>query len=99
MAETCIWCGHELVDETTNDDLFACGSSHRFSSDTWSQSKGCMEIMQSRRRIQRAVEVLEGANQIMMTLDDDEDVSFVVESQTVSHAIEILEGEEDDESD
>jgi len=50
-------------------------------------------------RVQRAVEVLEGANQIMMTLEDDEDVSFVVESQTVSHAIEILEGEEDDETD
>ena len=47
----CKWCGHELVDETTNDDLFACGSSRRFFSDTWSQSKGCMEIMENRDRI------------------------------------------------
>ena len=98
MAEACIWCGHELVDETTTDELFACGSSHRFFLDTWSQSKGCVEIMQSRERIERAIKVLEDANQMMMRLDDDGDVSWVVESQVVLHAIEILEGEEDDET-
>ena len=50
-ASRCKWCGHELADETTNDELFACGSSHRFFSDTWSQSKGCMEIIENRDRI------------------------------------------------
>ena len=70
----------------------------------WQVANGCaakcaVQLVELRERIQRAVEVLEGANQIMMVLEDDEEVSFVVESQTVSHAIEILEGEEDDEAD
>ena len=98
MTGTCIWCGLEMIDDTTQDTVYACGSMQHSSSDVWSQSTGCVEIMRSRRRIQRATKTLEDANQMMMRLDDDEDVSWVVESQTVLHAIEILEGEEDDEA-
>ena len=57
----CIWCGLELLDDTTHDTIFACGTVQHPRSDCWSQSTGCEEIMRSRERIKRAVEVLEGA--------------------------------------
>lgn len=93
----CIWCGLGLLDDTTHETIYECGTVQHPRSDRWSQSAGCVEIMRSRKRIERAIKALEDANQIMMRLDDDEDVSLVVESQVVSHAIEILEGEEDED--
>ena len=77
--------------EIDDDTFFACGTSWCGRVDVWNQSTGCVEIMRSQRRIQRATKTLEDTNQMMMRLDDDEDVSWVVESQTVLHAIEILE--------
>lgn len=94
----CKWCGHPDVTAYYHHIIFGCGSVHDSFNDEWQQSAGCVEIMQSRKRIERAIKVLEDANQMMMRLDDDEDVSWVVESQVVLHAIEILEGEEDDET-
>lgn len=95
----CKHCGLHGVWDIDDDTFFACGTSWCGRVDVWNQSTGCVEILQSRKRIQRATKALEDANQMMMRLDDDEDVSWVVESQAVSHAIEILEGEEDDEAD
>ena len=83
-----------------DDTVFSCGTIYAGRGDYWNQSTGCVEIMQSRERIKRAVEVLEGGDRIMMVLDDDdEDVSFVVPATDVDRAVGILEGEEDDETD
>ena len=100
----CKYCGcEEIATKTDSEIVFRCWSSYVVEDDYWTVSNNCgarcaVQLVELRERVTRAVEVLEKANQIMMTLDDDEEVSFVVESQTVSHAIEILEGEEDDES-
>lgn len=98
----CKYCG--CSDVLTSSEAFVyfrCGTAYWPGTSQWTYANKCVETRAKtlEERIQRAVEVLEGANQIMMTLEDDEEVSFVVESQTVSHAIEILEGEEDDKSD
>lgn len=100
MTEACIWCGHEPLNDTTHETVYACGTVQHPRSDVWSQSAGCMEIMRSRNRIKRAVEVLEGGERIMMMLDeDDEDVSFVVPATDVDRSIGILGGEEDEQAD
>lgn len=90
----CKWCGHELVDETTNDELFACGSSHRFSSDTWSQSKGCMEIMQSRERIQRALEAIKTLERYTVSTR-----GYFLQTIMRSDVIRILEGGDNEQAD
>ena len=102
----CKYCGcNKFNADSVTMTRFRCGSSYWPQDEMWQIANGCaakcaVQLVELRERVQRAVEVLEGANQIMMMLDDDdEDVSFVVESQTVSHAIEILGGEEDDETD
>lgn len=101
----CKYCGCDKFNaDSVSMTRFRCGSSYWPQDEMWQVANGCaakcaVQLVELRERIQRAVEVLEGANQIMMVLEDDEEVSFVVESQTVSHAIEILEGEEDDEAD
>lgn len=51
MAEACIWCGHELMDDTTHENVYACGTVQHPMSDVWSQSAGCMEIIENRDRI------------------------------------------------
>ena len=55
----CIWCGLELLDDTTHDTIFACGTVRHPRSDRWSQSTGCKEIMRSREQIQRADQDME----------------------------------------
>jgi hypothetical protein len=55
----CIWCGLELLDDTTHDTIFSCGTVQHPRSDCWSQSTGCEEIMRSRERIQRADQDIE----------------------------------------
>ena len=75
MAETCIWCGHEPLDDMAHETVYACGSVQHPRSDVWSQSAGCVEIMRSRERIQRAVEVLEGAERYDVESCEDS-VSF-----------------------
>ena len=83
MAETCIWCGHEPLDDMTHETVYACGSVQHPRSDVWSQSTGCAEIMQSRERIQRAVEVLEGARRICVVISDENDDPIESEHDSV----------------
>ena len=57
----CKHCGLHGVWDIDDDTFFACGTSWCGRVDIWNQSTGCVEIVQSRERIKRAVEVLEGA--------------------------------------
>ena len=96
----CIWCGLELTDDTTDDKIFACGSMLHAISGRWSQSTGCVEILQSRKRIKRAVEVLEKARRICVVISDgnddpiesEHDGVIYVESTEVDRAAAILRG-------
>ena len=93
MTGTCIWCGLEMIDDTTQNTVYACGSMQHSSSDVWSQSTGCEEIMRLCERVQRAVEAMEGSYRIIIKLNgDNEDVVFATD---VDRAVGILEGEED----
>lgn len=96
----CKHCGLHATWHIHEDTFCACGTTYAGRGDYWNQSTGCVEIIQSRERIQRAVGVLEGGDRIMMMLDDDdedEDVSFVVPATDVDRAVGILGGEEDDD--
>ena len=96
----CEYCRcNEVLSSSEAFVYFRCGTAYWPGTSQWTYANKCVEtrVKKLEERVKRAVKVLEGANQIMMTLEDDEEVSFVVESQTVSHAIEILEGEEDDD--
>ena len=100
----CKHCGcEEVATKTDFEIVFRCWSSYVVEDDHWAVSNNCgsrcaVQLVELRERIQRAVEVLEGGDRIMMMLDDDdEDVSFVVPATDVDRAVGILGGEEDDD--
>lgn len=87
------------------DTFFACGTIYAGIGDYWNQSTGCVEIMQSRERIKRAVEVLEKAERHEMVIDQNGDIDWVdipegtmMLSAPANEATAILKGKEDDEA-
>lgn len=102
----CKHCGLHATWHIDDDTVFACGTIYAGRGDYWNQSTGCVEIMQSRERIERAVEVLEKAERHEMVIDQNGDIDWVdipegtmMLSAPANEAIAILKGEEDDKSD
>ena len=102
----CKHCGLHATWHIHEDTFFACGTIYAGRGDYWNQSTGCVEILQSRKRIQRAVVVLEGAERIEPVIDQHGGIDWLdipegtmMLSETANQAIAILKGEEDDESD
>ena len=99
----CKHCGLHATWHIDDDTFFACGTIYAGRGDYWNESTGCVEIIQSRKRIQRAVEVLKSATRYTVengrakTLwwDTNPD-GYVTDSKAVDEAIAILEGERDE---
>ena len=66
----CKHCGLHATWHIHEDTFFACGTIYAGRGDYWNQSTGCVEIMQSREKIKRAIEVLEGATRFELVKDD-----------------------------
>ena len=100
----CKHCGLHAVWHIDDDTFFACGTIYAGRGDYWNQSTGCVEIMRSRERVQRAVEVLEGATRYdfiasyMPHMDKRSDGEFL-EYEEAEQAIAILKGETDGKAD
>ena len=100
----CKYCGcEEVATKTDSEIVFRCWSSYVVEDDHWTVSNNCgarcaVQLVELKEQVQRAIEVMEGGDRIMMMLDDDdEDVSFVVPATDVDRAVGILGGEEDDD--
>lgn len=84
----CKHCGLHATWHIDEDTFFACGTIYAGRGDYWNQSTGCVEILQSRKRIKRAVEVLERARRFdFIDLD-------LIESWDAQKAVEILTGKQ-----
>jgi len=57
----CKFCGLHGVWHIDDDTVFACGTIWAGRVDVWNQSTGCVEIVASRDRIQRALAKLKAA--------------------------------------
>ena len=96
----CKHCGLHATWHIHEDTFFACGTIYAARGDYWNQSTGCVEIMQFRERIQRAVEVLECARRICVVISDgnddpiesEHDGVIYVESTEADRAAAILRG-------
>ena len=55
----CKYCGLHATWHIDDDTVFSCGTIYAGRGDYWNESTGCVEIMRSRERIQRAIEVLD----------------------------------------
>jgi hypothetical protein len=94
----CKHCGLHATWHIDDDTVCACGTIYAGRGDCWNQSTGCVEIVQSRGRIKRAVAVLEGATRFdVIPWDggvsrDPSDGGGEVDADVVDQAIEILKG-------
>lgn len=93
----CKHCGLHATWHIDDDTVCACGTIYAGRGDCWNQSTGCVEIVQSRGRIKRAVAVLEGATRFdfvascMPHMDKRSDGEFI-EHDEAEQALEILRG-------
>ena len=93
----CKYCGLHATWHIDEDTFFACGTIYAGRGDYWNESTGCEEIMRSRERIQRAVEVLEGAERYDIItgyesyMERRSDGEFI-EHEEADQALEILRG-------
>jgi len=99
VPKACKYCGCEEIAETFAEFVyFRCGTTYWPESDMWTGAGKCVgrcaeRLRELRERVQRAVEVLDDiTSDAWEESVDDEEVSYVVDSQIVAHAIEILEG-------
>ena len=97
----CKYCGCDKFNaDSVSMTRFRCGSSYWHNEEMWQIANGCaakcaVQLVELKERVQRAVEALEGSYRIIIKLNgDNEDVVFATD---VDRAIEILEGEEDDD--
>ena len=96
----CKYCGLHATWHIDDDTFFACGTIYAGIGAYWNQSTGCEEILRSRERIQRAIEVLEKARRICVVISDgnddpiesEHDGVIYVESTEVDRAAAILRG-------
>ena len=75
----CKYCGcKEVATKTDSEIVFQCWSSYIVSGGLWCFSSNCgsrcaVQLVELRERVQRAVEVLEGARRICVVISDDND--------------------------
>ena len=100
----CKHCGLHATWHIDDDTVCACGTIYAGRGDCWNQSTGCVEIVQFRERIKRAVEVLEGARRYdfvdgyLPCMSRRSDGEFL-EHEQAEQVIEILKGETDGQTD
>lgn len=93
----CKHCGLHAVWHIDDDTFFACGTIYAGIGAYWNQSTGCEEILRSRERIQRAIEVLETAVRqdfiigYLSYMEKRSDGEFM-EYEQAEQAIKILKG-------
>ena len=105
--EACKYCGcEEVATKTDSEIVFRCWSSYLTADDYWTVSNNCgarcaVQVVEMRERIQRAVEVLEGATRFDVipwdggVCRDPSDGGGEVDADVVDQAIEILKGDAD----
>lgn len=102
----CKWCGcEEVATKTDSEIVFRCWSSYVVEDDYWTVSNNCgarcaVQLAELRERVQRAAEVLEGAERHEMVIDQNGDIDWVeipegtvMLSAPANEAIAILKGE------
>lgn len=99
----CQHCGLHATWHIDDDTVFACGTIYAGRGSYWNQSTGCVEIMRSRERIQRALQRLETATRFELVKDDygaymkgRDSWGNWLDVIEVEQAIEILKGETDE---
>ena len=102
----CKHCGcEEVATKTDSEIVFRCWSSYVIEDDYWTVSNNCgarcaVQLVELRERVQRAVEVLEGARRICVVISDENDDPIesehdgviYVESTEADRAAAILRG-------
>ena len=102
----CKYCGcEEVATKTDSEIVFRCWSSYVVEDDYWTVSNNCgarcaVQLVELRERVQRAVEVLEGARRICVVISDgnddpiesEHDGVIYVESTEADRAAAILRG-------
>ena len=101
----CKHCGLHAVWHTDDNTLFACGTIYVGRGDYWNRFTACVEIVQSRDRIQRALKRLETATRYRGDLAENDQYGAYMRSSTSSgwcdaieleKVIEILRGGDDE---
>ena len=108
----CKYCGcEEVATKTDSEIVFRCWSSCVIEDDYWTVSNNCgarcaVQLVEMRERVQRAVEVLEGATRFELVKDDysaymkgRDSWGNWLDVIEVEQAIEILKGETDGQTD